>query len=159
LPLSASLSLISDEPELHALLGKDSNSMVSSALRYVLSQDISVTIPGLRSIAQVENAVSVGENYNGLTDSEKQRFSFNLDVYCRDCGLCMPCPENLNIPATLRFHTLYSSYGLGNWAKKLYRGLEVKADKCTSCKACEAKCPYNLPVASMVKEAESDFSS
>ena len=148
-----SLSLISNEPELKALLGQDSNSMVSSTLRFVLSQDIAVTIPGLRSIVEVENAVRVGENYNGLTANEKERFSFQLGAFCRDCGLCMPCPENLNIAAILRFYALYSCYGLKNWAKKLYNGLEVKADKCTSCEECEPKCPYNLPVTSMIKEA------
>jgi predicted aldo/keto reductase-like oxidoreductase len=153
-----SLSLISDEPELKALLGEDKNQMVSSALRYVLSQDISVTIPGLRSIEEVENAVSVGEKYSGLTDSEKERFNFQLGkLYCRDCGLCMPCPENLNIAAVLRFYTLYSLYGLRNWAKKLYNGLEVKADKCTICKECELKCPYTLPITSMLQEANKEF--
>jgi uncharacterized protein len=153
-----SLSLISDEPELKALLGEDKNQMVSSALRYVLSQDISVTIPGLRSIEEVENAVSVGEKYSGLTDSEKERFNFQLGkLYCRDCGLCMPCPENLNIAAILRFYTLYSSYGLKNWAKKLYSGLEVKADKCTICRECESKCPYTLPITSTLQEANKEF--
>lgn len=148
-----SLSLISNEPELKALLGQDCNSMVSSALRYVLSQDIAATIPGLRSIGEVESAVRVGENFKDLTASEKERFSFQLGAYCRDCGLCMPCPENLNIAAILRFYSLYSCYGLKNWAKKLYNGLEVKADKCTSCGECEPKCPYILPVTSMIKEA------
>jgi uncharacterized protein len=148
-----SLSLISNEPELKALLCQDSNSMVSSALRYVLSQDIAVTIPGLRSIAEVEKAVSVGENFKDLTASEKERFNFQLGAYCRDCGLCVPCPENLNIAAILRFYALYDCYGLKDWAKKLYNGLEVKANKCTSCGECEPKCPYNLPVTSMLKEA------
>jgi uncharacterized protein len=153
-----SLSLISDEPELKALLGEDKNQMVSSALRYVLSQDISVTIPGLRSIEEVENAVSVGEKYSGLTDSEKERFNFQLGkLHCRDCELCMPCPENLNIAAILRFYTLYSSYGLKNWAKKLYSGLEVKADKCTICRECESRCPYTLPITSTLQEANKEF--
>ena len=65
----------------------------------------------------------------------------------------MPCPEKVNVPATLRFETFYSVYGLKNWAKKLYGGLEVKADKCTGCGECEPKCPYNLPVTKLLKEA------
>ena len=40
-----SLSLVSDEPELKALLGKNSDAMVDNALRSTLSQDITTVIP------------------------------------------------------------------------------------------------------------------
>jgi aryl-alcohol dehydrogenase-like predicted oxidoreductase len=56
-----SFSLLSDELELKALLGRDNSSMVRSALRYVLAQDVSVVVPGLRSIEEVETAARVGE--------------------------------------------------------------------------------------------------
>jgi uncharacterized protein len=149
-----SLSLISDEPELKALLGENKEEMASSLLRYVLSQDISVAIPGLKSIAEAQTAANVGENYDGLTEAEKKRFAFKLgEQYCRDCGACMPCPEKVNIAAILRFDLFYSVYGLKSWARKLYGGLEGKADKCTHCAQCEPKCPYNLQITSMLKEA------
>jgi predicted aldo/keto reductase-like oxidoreductase len=148
-----SLSLVSDEPELKALLGQSNSEMVSSLLRYNLAQDISVTIPGLRSVAEVEAAAKAGENYQGLTRQEQEQFSFQLGAYCRDCGLCMPCPEKVNIPAVLRFELFFSVYGLKNWARKLYGGLEGKADKCSKCGMCQQKCPYNLPVEGMLKRA------
>ena len=150
-----SLSLLSDEPELKTLLGQHTSSMVRNALRFVLSQDISVVVTGFKSIEEVETAAKVGENYRGLTRNEKRRFSVQFDgKYCRDCGLCLPCPQNLNIAAILRFHTLSITYGLKNWAKKLYNGLEVDATKCTECSECETKCPYKLPIISMLKEAQ-----
>ncbi len=147
-----SLSLVSEEPELKVLLGQTSAEMVSSLLRYNLSKNIASTIPGLRSIAEVETAAKAGQNYQGLTLQEQKHFSFQLGKYCRDCGLCMPCPEKVNIPATLRFESFFSVYGLKNWARKLYGGLEVKADKCTNCGECQQKCPYNLPIESMLRE-------
>jgi len=153
-----SLSLVSDEPELKALLGQSKNTMVSTALRYLLSQNIAVTIPGLRSVGEVEVAIKAGNEFNGLTKKERDLFDIELgNDYCRDCGLCMPCPQNLNIGAILRFHTLYSAYGLKNWAKNLYTGLEVKADKCNECVQCEPKCPYKLPIADLLKKAKSDL--
>lgn len=153
-----SLSLISDEPELKALLGEDTNSMVKNALRYVLSQNVATVIPGLKSVSEVETAAEAGEQYNSLTMEEQEHFSFNLGTdYCRDCGQCLPCPQNLNIAAILRFHTLYWGYGLKAWAKKLYGALEVKADKCTCCGECDDKCPYQLHVVDMLKKAKSDF--
>lgn len=141
-----SLSLVSQEPELKALLGENADQQVESDLRYVLSQDIAAVIPGLRSIHEVKVAADVGNNYHGLTAEEQKRFTFNLEGYCRDCGLCMPCPQNINIPAVMRFHDFSEVYGLREWAKKLYGGLEVKVGKCTGCGECEAKCPYKLPI-------------
>jgi predicted aldo/keto reductase-like oxidoreductase len=153
-----SLSLVSDEPELKALLGEDKDTMVTSALRYVLSQDIATVIPGLKSINEVETAVKAGEQYTGLTVEEQERFTFNLGKsYCRDCGQCLPCIQNINIAAVLRFQTLYDVYELKLWAKKLYSGLEVKADECNECGECEAKCTYRLPIISMLKKASSSL--
>lgn len=150
-----SLSLLSDEPELKALLGENTSSMVRNALNFVLSQDVSVVVTGLKSIEEVETAVQVGNEYKKLTRAEKNHFSIQFyGKHCRDCGLCLPCPQNIDIAAVLRFHTLSATYGLKNWAKKLYNGLEVNVNKCTECGECEPKCPYILPILSMLKDAQ-----
>lgn len=155
-----SLSLISDEPDLKVLLGSNLDSMVSSALRFVLAQDVSVVVTGFKSVAEVEVAAQVGTNYNGLTVHEKNRFKVNLEGdYCRDCGLCLPCPQSLDIAAVLRFHTLYTVYGLEDWAKRLYSGLEVNVANCTECGECESKCPYNLPVIHLLQNAMVDLAA
>ena len=151
------LSLISQEPELKAFLGESSDEMVQSALRYVLSQDISVVIPGLRSLNEVEVAAKAGNEYTELSAEEKQRFRIDLVDYCKDCGQCLLCSKNVNIPAILRFHSFHQAYGLKNWAKKLYNGLEVKADNCSSCRKCEAKCTYKLPIQFKMQKAHQDL--
>ncbi len=153
-----SLSLLSGEPELKAMLGQDTSSMVHNALRFVLSQDVSVVVTGFKSIEEVETAARVGNDYRGLTSDEKNRFSAQFDGnYCRDCGLCLPCPQNIDIAAILRFHSLSTTYGLKNWAKKLYNGLEVDVTACTECGECKPKCPYNLPIMNMLQKAQMDL--
>jgi uncharacterized protein len=153
-----SLSLLSDEAELNELLGESTDSKVNSALRYVLSQDVASVIPGLRSVSEVETAVKAAENFKGLSPCEQEKFSFDLgNNLCRDCGQCLPCPQNIDIPAVLRFHTLFEVYELKQWAKKLYSGLDKRADKCTSCIECMLKCPYRLPIINILKKAEKDL--
>lgn len=153
-----SLSLISQEPELKALLGESGDEMARSALRYVLSNDVSVVIPGLSTLNEVEVAANVGKEYTSLSAEEKHRFSFHSGNYCRDCGQCLPCPQNVNVPAILRFHNLHKTYGLKVWAKKLYNGLEVKADKCEeNCDECESRCPYQLSIKNKLKKAHQNM--
>jgi predicted aldo/keto reductase-like oxidoreductase len=153
-----SLSLVSQEPELKALLGETADQQVTSALCYILGQDVSTVIPGLRSIHEVEVAANAGDTYRGLTPEEEKQFTFNLGDYCRDCGRCMPCQQKVNIPAVLRFQSFQETFGIKEWAKKLYGGLEVKADKCTGCGECEAKCPYKLQIVEKLKKVHFDFS-
>jgi predicted aldo/keto reductase-like oxidoreductase len=149
-----SLSLVSDEPELKMLLGQSNDEKVNSALRYVLSQDVASVIPGLKSTREVETAAKAAEQYMGLTEGEQRRFSFDLGKnWCRDCGQCMPCSQNINVPAVLRFLGLAEVYGLRVWAKKLSSGLEVEAIACTGCGECEPKCPYKLPIVDMIKRS------
>jgi predicted aldo/keto reductase-like oxidoreductase len=132
--------------------------MVRSALRYVLAQDVSVVVTGFKSVEEVETSAKVGEEYRELTRDEKGRFSVQFDEpYCRDCGLCLPCPQNLDIAAILRFHTLSTTYGLENWAKKLYSGLEVDVASCSECGECEPRCPYELPIMQMLLETQASL--
>ena len=149
-----SLSLISDEPELIALLGETKGKQVKNALHFVLSQDVSVVIPGLKSRIEVETAATAGETYDTTSLNIQTQFSKELGNYCRDCGLCAACPEGINIAAILRFYDFYVIFGLKEWAKNLYQGLEVKADKCKCCGQCEFKCPYNLPIEKRLENAQ-----
>jgi predicted aldo/keto reductase-like oxidoreductase len=153
-----SLSLLSDEPDLKVLLGQDTVSMVSNALSFVFSQDVSVVVTGVRSVQEVETATKAEENYTELTKEQKSRFTADLDKpHCRDCALCLPCPQGIDIAAVLRFYMFYSTYGLKSWAKKLYNGLEVDASKCNKCGECEPKCPYSLPIVAILKEVQECF--
>jgi len=152
-----SLSLISEEPELRALLGNSPEAQVNSLLHYVLAQEVAVVIPGVRSIGEVETAVKAGQNYKNATEAEPKQFSSDLGNYCRDCAQCLPCPQNINIPAVLRFQSFHEIYHLRTWAAKLYYSLENKADNCSKCGQCEPKCPYKLPIQISLQRAHQNL--
>ena len=131
--------------------------MVNNALRFVLSQDVSVVIPGYKSVKEVDTSAYLGNNFVPLSD-EETRFCVNFDHNCcQDCGLCLPCSQKIDIASILRFHSLFEVYGLQSWAKKLYWGLKADASNCVECRECEPKCPYNLPIQKMLKTAHADL--
>ena len=133
-----------DEPEL--------------ALRYICANpDVSVVIPGMYSVQEIEQNLAASENNSPFTDAELQKMQDIRDSlgtnFCRRCNYCAPCAVGINIPSVLLFEGYYSRYGLMDWAKARYATLSQKASDCVGCGACEARCPYELPIREMLKKA------
>lgn len=138
------------------IFGKPGLERTRRSLRYVLAQDISTIIPGFSSIEEVEAAVKVTEGFDKLTDEEKKEYRFGEtppEPFCRDCGVCLPCPDDIIIPTVLRFDRYFTYYGLEEWTRRFYRKLPTKVNSCSKCGECETRCPYNLAVIEMLEEA------
>lgn len=139
------------------IFGRPGLERAQRSLRYVLAQDISTIETGFSYIDEVEAAVKVAEDFSGLTEKEKREYRFGQmppEPFCRDCGLCLPCPDDINIPAVLRFDRYSTYYGLKDWSKRFYEKLTTKVNSCSKCGECDAKCPYSLPVMKMLAEAD-----
>lgn len=137
--------------------GNEMEAIARNALRFILAHDISTVVPGLTSVKQVETAVKVGEEFEELTKEERARYKIGelpREPFCRECGLCLPCPHGLNIPFILRLDKYYTEYGVTDWSKGQYNGLRIKINNCTRCSECEPKCPYKLPIIDMLQEAK-----
>ncbi len=126
------------------------------ALKYILSKDyIDVAIPGMNTVEEVKENASVIEdtmlNDEDYKKIEKIRKELSSN-FCRRCEYCMPCPVNINIPQNFLLEGYYTRYNLRDWAMERYELLaDSKASKCIECGKCEEKCPYNLPIRSMLK--------
>ncbi|MCF8010254.1 MAG: aldo/keto reductase [Clostridiales bacterium] len=129
---------------------------INYALRYILEYPVSVIIPGMDSVEQVEENVKAGA-CEALSEEEKNKLAKEAGelgtVFCRRCEYCQPCPQGINIPVVFLLHGYYTRYNLKDWAKERYKTLPVKVDACIECGECEEKCPYNLPVRQLLKEA------
>ena len=146
-----------DPSEFVAHFGKDGIKRAERSLRFVLAHDVDTVIPGLRSAEDADHVVKVAEGFSGLTDEEKKAYKFGElppEPFCRECGLCMPCPDGVEIPTILRWDAYHSFYNIKNWTRDQYPKLRTRVNSCTECGVCEEKCPYRLPVIGMLKEAE-----
>jgi predicted aldo/keto reductase-like oxidoreductase len=128
------------------------------ALRFVLANNaVCIAIPGMTNIREVEENAKVGKNFQAMTEAEKQSLIRDAEVlgkeFCRGCGYCQPCPQEIRIPIILRQLNYHKQYGLADWARGRYRMVEVKADECIECGQCREKCPYDLDVPELLKEA------
>ena len=132
------------------------------AIRYICANpDVTVVIPGMYDLKEIDQNLAAAENEAPLTEEElaKMQEVKNLlgSNFCRRCNYCAPCTVGINIPGIFLFQGYLDRYGLGEWAKGRYETLAVKASACVGCGVCETRCPYNLPIREMLKDAAVKF--
>jgi predicted aldo/keto reductase-like oxidoreductase len=135
-----------------------------TALKFVLSNEaVATAIPGMMRIEEVEENVRIGENFTSMSSEERMALIEAVESigreFCRGCGYCQPCPQGILIPIILRQLAYYKNYGLTSWAKSRYRMVEVKASSCIECGQCVRKCPYELDIPEMLREAHTLLTS
>jgi predicted aldo/keto reductase-like oxidoreductase len=144
------------------------------ALKWLMNQPIAVAVPGATTVAEIEQNVSIGQldDYTLTSQEEAEVAKWALDLAtdrCRICMECLPCPSNIEIPGTLGTDVLYNHYrsmgpaqfGEFPWEQSRVEGererredlIEKISDHaaCDSCMQCEARCPYDLPIVSMLR--------
>ena len=134
----------------------------SLALRFVCANpDVTVVIPGMYDLAEIEQNLKAVNDETPLTEEEKAGFEqVRKELgsnFCRRCNYCAPCAAGINIPGVFLFAGYLERYGLADWAKDRYSSLPVKASACIECGACETRCPYELPIRQMMKRAAEEF--
>lgn len=128
------------------------------ALRFELENDaVSVVIPGVDSIEQVEFNAHLASPFIPLNDEERSIITQEVndlgEHFCRRCGYCLPCAVDINIPMMFLLEGYYSRYHLKEWSETRYKAMEKKAKDCIACGLCESRCPYELPIIEMMKRA------
>ncbi|MCP4547924.1 MAG: aldo/keto reductase [bacterium] len=133
-------------------------SSVPAALRFELDSGIDVLIPGMDSLAQLEENTAVGRNLRPPDEADLQACAADKKTwdgeFCRRCGYCLPCPNGLQIPFLLLIQAYYERYDLADWALERLAGLERKYGDCIACGECLPRCPYNLPIPELMAKAD-----
>jgi hypothetical protein len=120
------------------------------ALRYSLAQDIDTQLVGISAIAEIEEDFNIADNFKPLSDEEIKKLEDDAKEmgkdFCRQCGYCLPCTVDIEIPKVFLYERYAKRFWLGDFSKEQYALLEVKADECVECGKCEDRCPYELPI-------------
>ncbi len=132
------------------------------AIRFICANpDVTVVIPGMFDLKEIDQNLAACEDKTPLSEGELAKMeeirSQLGNNFCRRCNYCAPCTVGISIPNVFLFQGYLDRYGLGGWAKDRYSAMPVKASACIGCGACEKRCPYNLPIREMLKDAASKF--
>ena len=126
------------------------------ALRFIgQNSNVSVVIPGMVEEKELQQNLAAVADTTPLSLEEKQKINRIRSTlgtqFCRRCNYCAPCPMGIGIPGIFVLEGYFSRYNLQDWALTRYNGTPVKASACIGCGACEARCPYQLPIRKMLK--------
>lgn len=145
--------------------GQYPESVAQNLLRFVLSYNISCALAGSRTIKELECNALAGINFEPFSQlqlkmmlEEVDKIGMRDSAFCHRCGYCVCCPNMIDIPLILRFDEYLHKYKSKAWPVAMYRHVEQNAMKCTECGLCESKCPFNLPIRKMLKEAHTRLS-
>jgi predicted aldo/keto reductase-like oxidoreductase len=117
------------------------------AIKYLLQFENVLPDPGVKSFQEIKEIVDVVEGKWELSAADEKRMKDIRDKlgtrFCRWCGYCEPCPNDVNISWLMNVR-LVDSYG-DRYFNNAAKAVET-AQKCVQCGECETKCPYELPI-------------
>jgi predicted aldo/keto reductase-like oxidoreductase len=126
------------------------------ALKYVLSQQGVMIIPGVETTELFDQNWAVFQGSYSLSDDEKLKIKAIRNQYdksfCRRCDYCQPCSEEVPIQLILGVRSALKRFGKSFLKEGWPREAIDKARNCSDCGECLERCPYQLPIPDLIKE-------
>jgi len=127
------------------------------ALRFALSTPGVIAIPGMATADEVRRNTEVARHPQALTAGEMKIAVAERErlgkIYCRRCDYCQPCPSEIPIAFALHIPSIRKRMGEAMMQTDFIRSVHEKIGSCTECGECEDRCPFDLPVRDLIKEA------
>ena len=131
-----------------------------AALAFLVGHEaVTVTLPGIATVAELEENVAAAELALPVSGAEldalSDRLRAELDALCTGCGYCDSCPSGVPIPELM---DAYNEYILGDKTSLRNRLTyhwdltTADASACTACGQCEPLCTQKLPIIETLKK-------
>ncbi|MBN1351209.1 aldo/keto reductase [candidate division KSB1 bacterium] len=134
---------------------------IPAAFSFLNQFDTVVPIWGIQLEKELDEFLSLDRDPPELSqamlsaiDNERERLSGD---YCRGCGYCLPCPEEIPIPMAARITFLMQRapteiFITREWQEKIGR-----IENCRMCEHCIQHCPYELNVPAILKKMHREY--
>lgn len=134
------------------------NSKASYA--YINQFDNVLPIWGIQHLSELDEFLSYTED-TALTeelirDIEKDKKELG-ENFCRGCGYCMPCTEEINISLCARMSLWIRRFPTEPYLTEEYQQKMEATEDCIECYECVDKCPYELDIPRLLKENYEDY--
>ncbi len=72
--------------------------------------------------------------------------------FCRGCGYCMPCPQDIDIAGCNRMALFLQRAPVKEYTTPAWQEKMNKIEDCIECGTCVAHCPYELQIPDLLKK-------
>ncbi len=79
--------------------------------------------------------------------------------FCRGCGYCLPCPENIEIFSAARIGLLLRRSPWRPFMSDEWRAKMDKVKNCRNCGLCSSRCPYGLDTPAILRHMLEDYNA
>lgn len=132
-----------------------------AAFVFFAQYDTVVPIWGFQRMEELDEILALDANPPCMDDAirvEIQRDKKELaGDFCRGCGYCLPCPQQIPIPMAARMGLLlrrmpYQQFMTEEWYNQMHL-----IDTCIECGHCRDNCPYGLNTPELLKRMLADY--
>jgi len=129
------------------------------ALQWLWNQpEVSLVLSGMSSMEQVDKNLrsadasrvgSLDPSELAFIDRVREKFRERAVIPCTACGYCVPCPNDVNIPAFIELYNegvIYDDWGAPRFKYARMFGDSPRAEACLNCGECEEKCPQSIEI-------------
>ena len=131
-------------------------------LHYALTRPaVACVMSGARNIEELKASIA----YESASDAERDYAAalaalpkISWKGHCMYCGHCAPCPQEIDVATVTKFLNLARAQGeVPETVREHYAVLRRHAGDCVQCGACEARCPFEVPIRANMLEARKIF--
>jgi len=134
---------------------------VEAAFAFLWQYDNVAPIWGIQRESELDQFLSLSKNPPSMSAalqeaivSEKQELS---GEFCRGCGYCMPCPQEIPVSSAARMSLFIRRAPSAQFLTPEWQTNMKKVETCTECRSCADKCPYNLDTPALLKKNLKDY--
>ena len=115
---------------------------------------------GVQKISELDEFLSydsttvLDDELKSTIENDKKELG---EDFCRGCGYCMPCPEEIKISICARMSLWVRRFPTEPHLTEEWQKTMAQTKNCIECYACVDKCPYELDIPRILKENYEDY--
>ncbi len=125
------------------------------AFKYLRRFPDVLPLPGFDSVAAIDEVISFYDHPNVINaDDEEKMAIYRRELgqqFCRRCEYCQPCPQGVMITPAMGYQVAARRMS-PRVSVEFSRAAMETVPRCIECGICIQRCPYNLPIPTMLKK-------
>ena len=134
----------------------------SLAFKFLRQYDDTIVIPGFDTCHGIDEVLAFYDQPHIMTEEDHKEINrYREEIghqFCRRCEYCQPCPHGVMITPAMGYAIVAKRMSAATAIKFSHKPMDT-VPRCVECGACIPRCPYNLPIPTMLKKYYSLYAS